>query len=188
MITEIILLAGGASRRFTKGNKLTSEFNGKKLFLYAFDTVSVFRNNPDYVVSVVTSNKEITEKAEEYGYKVVDAPPPAEGIAASVRAGVMSAKPEHILCFFVCDQPHFESNIFLNFLENFKKSHKIMGRVYSDGRFGSPTAFMPSVRSKLLELSGDCGGKMLFKNNDKTTFLYKVPEKFLIDYDTKFLI
>ena len=47
MITEIILLAGGASRRFN-GNKLTSEFKGKKLFLYAFDTVSVFKNRADF--------------------------------------------------------------------------------------------------------------------------------------------
>lgn len=63
MITEIILLAGGASRRFN-GNKLTSEFKGKKLFLYTFDTVSVFKNRADYNISVVTSNKEIAEKAE----------------------------------------------------------------------------------------------------------------------------
>ena len=185
MITEIILLAGGASRRFN-GNKLTAEFKGKKLFLYAFDTVSIFKNNHDYSVSVVTSNKEIAEKAEEYGYKVIDAPPPEEGIAASVRAGVNSANPNHILCFFVCDQPHFESNIFLEFLENFKKSGKIMGRVCCEGCFGSPTVFMPSERSKLLELCGDCGGKILFKNNDETAFFYNVPKIFLIDYDTIF--
>lgn len=185
MITEIILLAGGASRRF-KGNKLTSEFKGKKLFLYAFDTVSVFQNNPHYAVSVVTSNKEIAEKAEEYGYKVVGVPPPAEGIAASVRAGVNSADKNHILCFFVCDQPHFKDSEFFKFTEEFKKSEKPLGRVYSENRFGSPTIFQPGEREKLLKLTGDCGGKKLFKGREAETFLFKVPEMYLIDYDIKF--
>lgn len=186
MITEIILLAGGASRRFSEGNKLTSEFKGKKLFLYAFDAVSVFKNNPDYRVSVVTSNREIAEKAEEYGYKVVDAPPPAEGIAASVRAGVNSADENRILCFFVCDQPHFKGDEFFNFTEGFKKSGKSLGHVYSESRFGSPTIFLPCEREELLKLTGDCGGKKLFKNRESETFLFKVPEIYLTDYDTKF--
>lgn len=185
MITEFILLAGGASRRFN-GNKLTSEFKGKKLFLYAFDIVSVFKNRDDYMVSVVTSNKEIAEKAEEYGYKVIDAPPPVEGIAASVRAGVNSADANHILCFFVCDQPHFKSDEFLNFTEEFKKSRKSLGRVYSENSFGSPTIFLPAERKRLLELTGDCGGKKLFKNREYETFLFKVPEIYLTDYDIKF--
>lgn len=186
MVTEIILLAGGASKRFSEGNKLTSEFKGKKLFLYAFDTVSVFKNNPYYKVSVVTSNREIAEKAEEYGYKVVDAPPPAEGIAASVRAGVNSADKNHILCFFVCDQPHFKGDEFLNFTEEFKKSGKSLGRVYSENCFGSPTIFMPCEREELLKLSGDCGGKKLFKNREEETFMYYVPPYYLEDYDYKF--
>lgn len=185
MITEIILLAGGASRRF-KGNKLTSEFKGKKLFLYAFDTVSVFQNNPHYAVSVVTSNKEIAEKAEEYGYKVVDAPPPAEGIAASVRAGVNAAGKNHILCFFVCDQPHFRGEEFFRFTEAFKKSGKSLGRVYAEDRFGSPTIFLPSEREKLLKLTGDCGGKRLFKDRDTETFLFETPVLYLTDYDYEF--
>lgn len=186
MVTEIILLAGGASRRFSGGNKLTSEFNGKKLFLYAFDTASVFKDKPDYVVSVVTSNREIAEKAKEYGYKVTDAPPPEEGIAASVRAGVNSAGKNHILCFFVCDQPHFKGETFFKFTEEFKKSQKNLGRVYSENRFGSPTIFMPRERENLLKLCGDCGGKKLFKGRENETFLFEVPEFFLIDYDIKF--
>lgn len=186
MVTEIILLAGGASRRFSGGNKLTSEFKGKKLFLYAFDTASVFKDKHDYVISVVTSNSEISEKAKEYGYKVTDAPPPVEGIAASVRAGVNSAGQNHILCFFVCDQPHFSGYEFFEFTEEFKKSGKFLGRVYSENSFGSPTIFMPQERENLLKLCGDCGGKKLFKGRENETFLFKVPEFFLIDYDISF--
>ena len=136
-----LLLAGGASRRFG-GDKLTADFHGKPLYLYALEALSYLKDHP---VRVVTRNREIGETAQRMGFFPVEAPPPDEGVAASVRAGVMACRPDAFLCFFVCDQPWFSGKEFQAFLTAFQASGKAYGRVCCGSRMGSPTIFPPPV-------------------------------------------
>ena len=176
----MILLAGGASRRFG-GDKLTAEFHGKPLYLYALEALSYLKDQP---VRVVTRNREIGEAAQRMGFFPVEAPPPDEGVAASVRAGVMACRPDAFLCFFVCDQPWFSGKEFQAFLTAFQASGKAYGRVCCGVRMGSPTIFPPGARQALLSLTGDEGGRRILRQKEEETFFFPVEERCLQDYDT----
>ena len=132
---------------------------------------------------VVTRNPEICEAARKLGFYPVEAPPPNEGVAASIRAGVRASRPNAFLCFFVCDQPFFTGEEFLRFLDAFKASGKAFGRVCCKNRMGSPCVFPPGAHRDLLLLSGDEGGRLILRQKVEETFLYPVPERALQDFD-----
>lgn len=180
MEIDVILLAGGASRRFG-GQKLTANFHGKPLYQYALEALSQVKGYP---VRVVTRNPEIWEAARSQGFFPVEAPPPDEGVAASIRAGVQASRPDAFLCFFVCDQPYFTGETLTAFLSAFEKSGKAYGRVCCGERMGNPSIFPPHVRSQLLLLTGDQGGRSLLTGNQANTFFFPVPEPSLQDFDT----
>ena len=179
MKIDIILLAGGASRRFG-GQKLTADFFGKPLFQNALEALYAIG---EHTVRVVTRNPEICEAARQLGFYPVEAPPPDEGVAASIRAGVRASRPNAFLCFFVCDQPFFTGEDFLHFLTAFKASGKAYGRVCCGDRMGSPCIFPPSAHRELLLLTGDEGGRRILRQKETETFFFAVPENCLRDFD-----
>lgn len=188
MKTDLILLAGGVSRRFAAisgemgGKKLLADFAGKPLFEYAMDTVQTVSNFCR--ILVVTRESEIRKEAYRRGFYPVEAPPPEEGMAASMRAGIFNARPDAALCFFVCDEPYFTGELLYGFLEAYAGQELPLGRVKAGNRFGSPTIFAPIFREELLSIHGDQGGRSLFKRYPDRIFYYDVPEKALTDFDT----
>lgn len=177
---DIILLAGGASRRFG-GEKLTADFQGKPLYQYALEALSKIKDHP---VRVVTRNEEISHAARTFGFYPVEAPPPDEGVAASIRAGVRACRPNAFLCFFVCDQPYFTGENLIDFLSAFQKSGKAYGRVCSETCMGNPIIFPPCAHNRLLLLTGDEGGRSLLSGKENSTFFFPVSEDALRDFDT----
>lgn len=187
MKTDLILLAGGISRRFASeskeagGKKLLADFEGQPLFRYALDAVQAVS---DFCrILVVTRESAIQDEALRRGFSVVEAPPPDEGMAASMRAGIAAARPDAILCFFVCDEPYFTGELLSGFLKEFVRQELPLGRVKGGTRFGSPTLFSPIFREELLDIHGDEGGRSLFKRYPDRIFYYEVPEKSLADFD-----
>lgn len=187
MELDIILLAGGGSRRFARssreagGRKLLALWRGAPLFHWALEAVSP--PPPGCRVLVVTREEEIAAEARRRGFLPVEAPPPDEGIAASVRAGVAAARAGAALCFFVCDQPSFPRALFARFIEGFRASGLPLGRVRAGDRMGSPAAFRPEFRGELLALRGDEGGRTIFRGREDETFFLEVPEGCLEDWD-----
>lgn len=180
MKIDIILLAGGASRRFGS-DKLTAIFEGKPLYQYALDALSAVQ---DCLIRVVTRNPELENAARSLGFSLVSAPPPEEGIAASIRAGVAASRQDAFLCFFVCDQPYFDGETFQRFLKAFSASGKPYGRVCAGNRMGSPAIFPPWARDELLALTGDEGGRRILQKKQEALFLYPVIPQLLRDFDT----
>lgn len=178
-MTDLILLAAGASRRFG-AQKLLAEFDGKPLHRWAFEAV---RAVPDIRPIVVTRAGVLDASAAEFGFDTVLVPD-ALPLSASVAAGVRAARAGAELCFFVCDQPHFTAGALTAFLAGFRASGKALGRVKSGERFGSPTVFSYRFAPELLALTGDRGGRSLFRGREADTFTMEVPEEFLRDYDT----
>ncbi|HIS76991.1 MAG TPA: nucleotidyltransferase family protein [Candidatus Merdivicinus excrementipullorum] len=188
MKIDLILLAGGVSRRFaaisreSEGKKLLADFDGKPLFQYAFDAARAVSHLCR--VLAVTREPAIREEALCRGFCPVEAPPPDEGMAASMRAGILKARADAALCFFVCDEPYFTGELLYGFLEAYAGQELPLGRVKSGNRFGSPTIFAPMFREELLSIRGDEGGRSLLKRYPDRIFYYDVPERALTDFDT----
>ena len=101
-----------------------------------------------------------------------------------MRAGVEAARPDAVLCFFVCDEPYFSGELLSGFLKEFSRQELPLGRVKAGTRFGSPTLFSPIFREELLAIRGDEGGRSLFKRYPDRIFYYEVPAQSLCDFDT----
>lgn len=176
-MTRIILLAAGASRRFGS-QKLLASFQGKPLYTWAFQAAA----DSGCPVTVVTRQGLLDRQAKEWGFSCVLAPE-GEGQAVSVRLGTASACKGENLCFFVCDQPHFPGCGLRQFIEGFEKSGLPLGRVRAEGKMGSPTVFSPSLAEELMALTGDEGGRSVFKGREGETYYHEVPFQWLQDYD-----
>ena len=177
-MTDLILLAAGASRRFG-AQKLLAEFEGKPLYRYAFDAARTLRN----VRVLVVTRAGLLDKAAEYGFETVLVPD-GFGVGISVAAGARAAREGANLCFFVCDQPHMTGEELRRFLEGFARSGKTLGRCHAGECCGSPTVFAPCFRPELMALSGDEGGRALFRGREEETYYHDVPKECLRDYDT----
>lgn len=177
-VTDLILLAAGASRRFGS-QKLLADFRGKPLYRWAFEAAAQVKNAR---VFVVTRAGLLDTSAARFGFEaaLVEENLPQ---SASAAAGAKVARPGANLCFFVCDQPHFTGAALAEFIRAFQSSGRDLGRVKAGEKFGSPTIFSPKFRPDLLALTGDRGARELFRGREEDTFTMEVPEPFLIDYD-----
>ena len=121
-MTDLILLAAGASRRFGR-QKLLAEFAGRPLYRFAFDAA---RELERARVLVVTRAGLLDGAAAEYGFETVLVPE-GQGQGVSVAAGARAARAAANLCFFVCDQPHMTGAELERFLAGFARSGKKPG-------------------------------------------------------------
>lgn len=177
-VTDLILLAAGASRRFGS-QKLLADFEGKPLYRWAFEAAAQVKNAR---VMVVTRTGLLDGAAAEFGFETVLVEEHLPQ-SVSVAAGARAAGPGANCCFFVCDQPHFPGEALAEFIAGFEASGKPLGRVMAENRFGSPTIFAPTLRAELMDLSGDRGARALFRGREGETFTMEVPAEYLRDYD-----
>ena len=74
------------------------------------------------------------------------------------------------------------------FLAGFARSGKSLGRCRAGERCGSPTVFAPCFRQALAALSGDEGGRALFRGREQETYDHEVPPALLRDYDSPWAV
>ena len=178
-MTDLILLAAGASRRFGK-QKLLECFADKPLYRYAFDAAAQLEH---VRMLVVTRAGLLDSAAAAYGFETVLVED-NQGVGISVAAGAAAARPDAYLCFFVCDQPYVTGADLRRFLAEFARSGKSLGRMRAGDRCGSPTIFAPCFRSQLMALTGDEGGRTLFKGREADIYYCDVAQRLLEDFDT----
>jgi molybdenum cofactor cytidylyltransferase len=89
-----------------------------------------------------------------------------EGVSSSIKCGLNNLKQNiQAVIFFIVDQPYLEPKIILEVIEKFKTSNAKIIATQVAGVLTHPILFKRELFPKLLELKGDLGGKVLFKND-----------------------
>jgi len=174
-----ILLAAGRSSRFGDGHKLLAQWRGQSLVAHAADAIAAAGLPPPIVV---TGHDSDAVRAALAGRDVhfVDAPDWADGMGRSLAAGI-AAVPAEWDAVLVClaDMPAVEPGLIAALAA---APGTVVVPVW-DGRRGHPVRWPRAAFARLLELSGDAGGKAVMGDFAVTEIAAPSPAC-LLDVDT----
>ena len=190
MRINAVVLAAGQARRFG-GSKLTALHRGRPVLASALN--SALQAPVETVVLVTGMHAEAVEAcARDQAAEAIAAgrlrlhraARAAEGMGASLRAGVEAAMPVDALFVFLADMPLVPQAV----------PPMLMRRLQSDvdavapswrGRRGHPVLFGPALLPKLASLSGDEGARGVLAVLGARLALVEAPDEgVLLDVDT----
>jgi molybdenum cofactor cytidylyltransferase len=145
-----IVLAAGFSRRFGSAKQLFTYF-GEPLVRRA---ARVAREVAPVIV-VIPKDAAIRQALEGLDVTIVENEERAEGMASSIRTGVLSCEGDVLLT--LCDQPGVGAAHLRKLIDT---NAPIAASGY-DGTVGVPAFFSSAYRGQLLALRGDTGAKSL---------------------------
>ena len=181
MKVSAILLAAGLSRRMGT-DKLLLDYKGKTFLQHSIDLLSEL---PVYERIVVTTDARLELVNMPPGIRPYINPKPESGQSGSIRIGVEVATGSHYI-FLTADQPKLTPDDIASLLEAavLKPDKIVYPKIKSKPT--SPTIFPNSCRKKLLELTGDTGGREIRDKNPESCFAIE-PEhiKNFVDIDSE---
>ena len=188
---EVIYLAAGFGRRFGS-NKLLHEFEGKALYRYGLDMILRAQEQCPYIcnITVVTQYDEI----ERYLLSLKESLQgmlrcernwcSEQGISSSIRIGLLAANYADAYLFCVADAPFLKERTLLELIKTFRQSPKGILCMKAGSHRSNPVIFDKKYREELLDLTGDEGGKQLFKRHPDDVGEYLINnEQELADID-----
>ena len=171
MNMTLILLAAGDSIRFN-GNKLLYEINGKPMYRYIIEAIE---HLPDGLFSrklIVTQYDDIMERMKDSGYEIIANRDSRLGISHSIHLALKELEADDTdFLFAVCDQPYLQSSTIEALVRGFWESRKGLACLCFRGELGNPAIFSSRYRKKLMELTGDRGGKKIIAAHMSDVFL-----------------
>jgi len=154
MLSAVIILAAGLSRRFGDGDKLMAEVHGRPVIAHVLETVRAVEVCQRVVVTQAGSG--VLALAD--GFEVAVNADPEAGMGLSIALGVQALRPDIEAAFVVLgDMPFVEASAFaaLAAVEG-----DIVVPVY-EGRQGHPVLFRRACFEELSRLNGQAGARRL---------------------------
>lgn len=180
--TGCVVLAAGAGSRFG-GDKLSAEFDGKKLYERALDALP---QKELFQVAVVSGREEILKTARLRGYLTVRNDLPEEGISRSIRLGMDALPGCDALLFLVADQPLLKRETVHRILRSGEENpEKIIAPVRPDGQAGNPCLFPAKYFDELRALDGDRGGRRVISRHSEALLTVDADPIELYDTDSR---
>jgi molybdenum cofactor cytidylyltransferase len=160
---EVILLAAGASRRMGGEDKLLKSVNGEALLRRA--TKAALASGVD-AVHVVLPPDNAARRAVLFGLdaSIVEATDAAEGMAASIRAGLAVVSPRtDAIVLALADMPEVGAAHIRALSDSFapQDGREICRAVTAEGSKGHPVLFGRRFFESLAGLKGDQGAKSI---------------------------
>lgn len=158
MIAGIVLAAGAGSR--FGGTKQLAELNGRPLIEHAVEAMFAVPAIERLIVVLGSDAERIRERAWLDGAEVVVADDWAEGISASLRAGVRAALDADALVITLADQPLMTPQVIAAVLDRIELRAPAARATYA-GRPGHPVLIKRELFEDVLALEGDAGARDL---------------------------
>jgi molybdenum cofactor cytidylyltransferase len=182
LITGIILASGFSTR--VNREKLILNVGGVPIIESVIRAVKF--SHIDEVL-IIYQNDKIKEIAEKYSIKTVYNERANEGQSAAIKTGIQSAHPDTDgFMFLVGDQPYLNSNTINKLIDTFKREKQtIVVPVYA-GKRRNPVIFPSKLREDLLNITGDCGGRVIIDRMTDSVKLVNINKSIVgIDINTE---
>ncbi|HEX6115763.1 MAG TPA: nucleotidyltransferase family protein [Solirubrobacterales bacterium] len=158
MIGGLVLAAGGGSR--FGGGKLLAELDGRSLLEHALAAVAAVPAIERVVVVLGAGAERVAREADLGGAEVVVCEDWAEGIAASLRAGVAALADCEAIVITLGDQPFVTAAAIAEIAGHADAPAPAVRAVF-DGRPGHPVLLKRELYERVGELRGDLGARDL---------------------------
>lgn len=176
-----IVMASGMSKRMN-ADKLHMKINNKCIYEYVLDTVS---KHDFYEVIVVAKDDDILATAKNLGFIGIKNKTYHIGQSESIKYGVSAAKACDGYMFFVADQPFIRLETIKMLSSKFNSNNNNIVLPYYNGVRGNPVIFPYSLKSDLMDLELDQGGRVVInQNKDKIAGVDIATEYENMDVDT----
>jgi molybdenum cofactor cytidylyltransferase len=180
-----LILAAGLSRRFGDGHKLLADLDGKPVVRHVVEKVTASSARP--VLLVTGHQADAVARAAGDTVGIVHNPSYAEGLAASLRAG-LAALPAGLDGVLVClgDMPDIRTETLEKLVAAFNPTeHRAICLPVRNGKRGNPTLWGVQFLPDLMRLEGDTGARSLLLPHAEWVCEVPVDDPgILLDYDT----
>ena len=177
-----IILASGFSKRMGC-NKLTLPYRGKLIIENLVDEILKIKFNEVILLYRDEAVKKVLEYKPIYLVQNHNA---ERGMSQSIKLGVANSSACDGYMFFVGDQINLKEELILKLIHSFEKDIKSIVVPLYNGERGNPVIFPVEFKEKLLELSGDKGGRVIIDEFKHRVCYVNIKEKSLgIDIDTE---
>lgn len=182
-----LILAGGAGRRFAKergGGKLLADLAGAPVIRRVAEGV-LGAGFAEVLIVTGAQGNALRPAIEGLACRLVDAPDWAEGMAASLRAGVAALAPQvRGVCIFLGDMPLVPVQLCAALAAAADRSG-YAARPRHAGKPGHPVAFTRAAFADLAMLQGDTGATALLAGQPgRVAYVETADRGVLLDIDT----
>lgn len=177
-----LILAGGAGRRFG-GGKLLADLAGAPVIRRVAEAVAA-GNFAEVVVATGADDTGVRAALATQPLRIVHAADWAEGMAASLRAGIAALAPEaRGVCVFLGDMPLAPVGL-CGPLVAAAEAAGYAARPRCEGQPGHPVAFTCAAFADLAQLTGDEGAATLLKGRSDVAYCDTADRGALLDIDS----
>lgn len=178
-----LILAGGAGRRFG-GGKLLADIAGAAVIRRVAELVATV-GFAEVVVVTGADDARIRAALEGVSCRILHAPDWAEGMAASLRCGIVALGDKAAgVCVFLGDMPLVPVSLCAPLAEAASEAG-YAARPLFEGQPGHPVAFTRAAFADLMTLTGDQGATPLLRNRASgVAYLETADSGALLDIDT----
>ncbi|WP_096785657.1 NTP transferase domain-containing protein [Rhodobacter sp. CZR27] len=158
----VILLAAGASSRMRGADKLLEPVAGGPLI--AVQAGKALRAGLEVIVTLAPDRPAREAALRGLPVRIVHVERAAEGIAASIRAGVAAAPEGAAVMILLADLPDIEASDLRHLADLHRADPAAILRATAEGgRPGHPILFPADLRGDLCRLQGDVGARDLLR-------------------------
>jgi len=172
MKLSIILLAAGLSERMGE-DKLLMEYNNDTLLQRA---VNLLCELDVYEKLRVTTAQRQSKVTLPHGIKTIINPDPGRGISSSIKIAVENSSGTHYM-FMAADQPELTAEDIKPIIDVARNNTGKIIYPVANCEPLMPSIFPQTLRTELLELTGDTGGRALREKNPQLCFEVQVKNK-----------
>lgn len=180
-----VILAAGASTRMGTPKQLL-ELDGRPLVLHAVEAALASRAWPVVVVLGAHAEK-IRPVLARSPVLLADSPAWAEGMAASIRAGVTTlrqfSRALDGALVALCDQPAFSADVIAQLVATRGTTGRSIVAAHYQGRNGAPALFLREHFETLAHLTGEAGARTLLNGDPARVASVELPA-LALDLDT----
>ena len=180
-----LILAGGAGRRFASADglgKLLADLGGAPVIRRVAEAVAA-AGFAEVVVVTGAEGASLRSALAGLSCRIVHADDWAEGMAATLRAGIAALAPEtRGVCVFLGDMPLVPVGLCGPLVEAAERAG-YAARARIEGLPGHPVAFTRSAFADLARLTGDAGAAALLKGRSDVAYCDTADRGALLDID-----